>query len=531
MVKAADLTDPALSSDEPPGKVFPSKPVRIAQPGPIVSAPVHASLSDLVHHPALLERLPVMNPAFNAEVMQVQLQAALFGNTEPACIIESCLPGKGFYYSEEYCLLQYALKMREGERRYKLVVNARLFKDHARAEAYFQDRLAPLVKRTQGRPEFRSVLAPAAVLAELPIAVSIFPIDGQLPTLVKATDLPEMAGLVGAIETGLFDRGFVLRGMRIELAHYGRYERCVLRYWLDGENERTGEAQTRLAYGKVDGGNSHQLTRAATQALKDWILKSGNSHLFRVPEIYGYWPEFKILLMEALPGEASFSRMLRERVWLKDIQQQGGPSLEEAIKTAARVAASFHESGISLGPDRTFSDEIASLQAEVDRIREVLPEIGDRLDAWLKVIASAGSMRPAFPLRFSHGDFTYTQFIYQEGVTGLVDFDNVCQAEPALDLGQFLAYLRFNIRKEELPEKPFPPGALDKLNTVFLDEYFAHAGDWAGDKESLRTRIQLYELLSLVRLAIHSWQKLKGSRLNHVMKLLEEGMPCLKQTR
>jgi len=503
----------------------------VIQPPPASGLPGSSSISDLVHHPALLARLPGMQTAFDAAVMREQLQTMLFGAKNPAAIIESCTPGKGFYYSEEICLLQYALKIKEGDLRYKLVVNARVFRYRAHSDAYFQEKLIPLLEKTRGRPELQHVLTPAAALDELPIAVSVFPIDGQLPTLIGSTNLPEMALLVGAINPGLFGKGYTLRGMRIELAHYGRYERCVLRYWLDGENKRTGDVQTRLAYGKVAGGDSHQLTQAVTDALKDWIKKSGQPDLFRVPEIYGYWPALKMLLMEALPGEASFSRLLRERVWLKGIPLLGTPHLEEAIKTAARVAASFHGSGIALGPERTFSDEIHSLQEEIDRIRAVLPAVGDQLDAWLKTIASAGAQQPAAPLQFSHGDFTYTQFIYQEGVTGLVDFDNVCQAEPALDLGQFLAYLRFNIRKEELPGAPFPPGAIDELDAIFLDEYFAHSGDWVGDAQSLRARIKIYEMLSLIRLAIHSWQKLKGSRLKHVIALLDERGPCLTETR
>jgi hypothetical protein len=32
----------------------------------------------------------------------------------------------------------------------------------------------------------------------------------------------------------------------------------------------------------------------------------------------------------------------------------------------------------------------------------------------------------------------------------------------------------------------------------------------------------------LLRLAVHSWQKLKISRLEHAMKLLEERIACLQ---
>jgi hypothetical protein len=39
----------------------------------------------------------------------------------------------------------------------------------------------------------------------------------------------------------------------------------------------------------------------------------------------------------------------------------------------------------------------------------------------------------------------------------------------------------------------------------------------------------VYEILSLLRVAAHSWQKLKGVRLQAAMTLLKERIECLKQ--
>ena len=50
-------------------------------------------------------------------------------------------------------------------------------------------------------------------------------------------------------------------------------------------------------------------------------------------------------------------------------------------------------------------------------------------------------------LCFGHGDYTYTQLIFDGTSSGLVDFDTICRAEPALDLGQFLAYSRLAVLK------------------------------------------------------------------------------------
>jgi hypothetical protein len=425
--------------------------------------------------------------------------------------------------------MQYLLKVRQAERSVRLVVNARLFRYPAQAAAYYQEQVAPLVEAMQGRPEFDGILHPAALLRDLPMVVSVFPIDGELPSLTRATDLRSMTPVIESAYQAATQDPFTVNSMRIELAHYGRFKRCVLRYWLDGQNRETGEPQSRLVYGKVDGVGSNQQALAITDTLQAIGQAHRKQPLFRVPRIYATLPELSMILMEAIPGEASFSRILKGRVRGEGTARLDEPLLEDAIATAAQVAAALHAADIALGEKRTLADEVRNLQTEVTRIQRVLPEAGDILNARLHEIAAWAGAHPALPLRFSHGDFTYTQFIYHQGETGLVDFDNVCQAEPALDLGQFLAYLRFNIRKEERPDQPFPPAATDQLCSVFVNTYLETSQGWLEDESVLRTRMIVYELLSIIRLGIHSWQKLKGSRFSHAIALLEERMPCLTQ--
>ena len=136
---------------------------------------------------------------------------------------------------------------------------------------------------------------------------------------------------------------------------------------------------------------------------------------------------------------------------------------------------------------------------------------------------------PAMPLCFSHGDFTYTQLIFDGKEGGLVDFDTMCQAEPAQDLGHYLAYQRLNIIKDQDPNSPFPPEAIEHLCAIFLDTYIDVSKGWIADEALLRGRVAIYELISLIRLTLHSWEKMKGSRLKQTMSLLEERIECQKQ--
>jgi aminoglycoside phosphotransferase (APT) family kinase protein len=122
------------------------------------------------------------------------------------------------------------------------------------------------------------------------------------------------------------------------------------------------------------------------------------------------------------------------------------------------------------------------------------------------------------PVVLSHGDYTPGQVLFDGVRPGLLDFDTVCRAEPALDLGQFLAYLRLAVTKEAGPDgaPDLEAGLVDR----FLDGYATAAGLSPRADRSLRTRVSVYEQISLLRVALHSFYKLKPRRLELVLRLL-----------
>jgi aminoglycoside phosphotransferase (APT) family kinase protein len=162
-------------------------------------------------------------------------------------------------------------------------------------------------------------------------------------------------------------------------------------------------------------------------------------------------------------------------------------------------------------------------------LSQVFPELGAQLRSWIQQTVEFAQVYPEMPLVFSHGDFTYTQLIFDGTAGGLVDFDTMGPAEPAQDLGHYLAYLRLNIIKGQDPNAPFAPEAIEHLCAVFLDTYIDVSGAWISDEAGLRGRVAIYELISLMQLTLHSWEKMKGSRLKQTIRLLEERIECQKQ--
>jgi hypothetical protein len=84
------------------------------------------------------------------------------------------------------------------------------------------------------------------------------------------------------------------------------------------------------------------------------------------------------------------------------------------------------------------------------------------------------------------------------------------------------------ICKEQNPEAPMDSAEVERLSELFLSTYIAHS-DWLADEALLRQRTMAYEIISLIRLAVHSWDKLKGTRLTHTINILKERISCLSR--
>src|SRR5205085_5054033 len=147
-------------------------------------------------------------------------------------------------------------------------------------------------------------------------------------------------------------------------------------------------------------------------------------------------------------------------------------------------------------------DVLDELQELLLLVEGIAPELGDNLEGVLHEIVSAAYSTQALPLQLSHGDFAPSQLLSGPEGSGLVDFDSVGQAEAALDLGHYLAYLRLAAAKA----RPGDAGLADLLAGLFLTSYMA-AGGLDTSTGALTSRVQVYECASLFRTTVHAWQK------------------------
>ena len=487
--------------------------------------------NDLPRSALFREKVPALAEAFDGERMRQVLQEVLIDSDHYSIL--SCTPGKALYLPDHVINMQYKLTIQDhvADQSLQMLVNARLFQDLASCKTFLDSTLTPIASKMEHRPETKPFAHPVAMIEALKMALAVFPIDGLNPTLVEATDPAMIASIFAEALPEVQSGRFVIEDVRLLLAHYGRYKRCVLRYSIDGLQTETQTPQNLIVYGKVDADGLGGVTVAIISALKERLREPGLPYRFRIPDSLGYFPDLKLLLMEALPGKPFFKELLK--TWNRSGNQEPSPdgevTLEQAVKTCALIAATLHSSNIELGPPTSFEGQVAKLRDETGVLSYVYPELGAQIEAWISKTVEFAQAYPAMPACFSHGDFTYTQLIFDGKDGGLVDFDSICQAEPAQDLGHYLAYQRLNIIKDQDPSSPFPQEAIERLCALFLDTYIDVSKGWIADEAMLRGRVAIYELISLIRLTLHSWEKMKGSRLKQTLALLEERIECQKQ--
>jgi hypothetical protein len=504
---------------------------------PAIQKLIESLDQDLPRSVLFREKIPALPEAFDAGRMSAAVQKALLDSKQSQYSILKCVPGKALYLPNHIINMQYKLTIldKDNSQEISTMVNARLFQDLDSCKTYLDQRLRPIAARMEGRPEIEPFARPVAMIEDLKMTLSAFPIDGLIPTLVEATDPHKIASILSEVMPEASAGEFLIQKVHLLPAHYGRFARCVLRYSVDGLQTATQTPRNVTVYGKIDADGSGSQNALIISALREYLDQSEVPYRFRIPISLGYFPDLQLLLMEALPGEPFFKELLktwsgRSSAALDELRShEKDERMEEAVRTCALIASTLHGSNIKLGSPRTLELQVAKLQESTDVLSQVFPELGAQLNSWIQQTVEFAQFYPEMPLVFSHGDFTYTQLIFDGTAGGLVDFDTMCQAESAQDLGHYLAYQRLNIIKGQDPNAPFAPEAIERLCALFLDTYIDVSRAWIPNEAVLRGRVAIYELISLMQLTLHSWVKMKGSRLKQTIRLLEDRIECQKQ--
>jgi ABC-type multidrug transport system fused ATPase/permease subunit len=471
----------------------------------------------------LRARLPGLPGALDAERVAEHAEQALL---TPGTTVADAGVGKLWLRGDGSCSVRYTLTVDPDCP--PLVLLGRLQPSHAAAAAYLSRRVRPLLAGPGKSPggdhpnghgadgHGAAARVPGdgdpspwrAATTELPgtaLALHPFPLDPDLPTLPGAIE----SGVLGPLTGG--------EAARVEVVHHPRSGACVLFYRPAGDVPAGG--RERNLYGKVYPDRGGEVVDGFLQALAGRTADLGARARFPAP--VGYLPELRLLLTEALPGRPMVPRLLREALALGDAAY---PALHAAVHSSAEALAALHGTDLVTAPVRTAGTELVALRREIGVVARVWPDVAAAVVAFVDALSDAAPGPPdAMDLVLSHGDFTPSQVLLDAGTPAVVDLDTLCWADPALDLGRYLAQLHLLGTKVAGGEAVT---LLGSLTGTLLDSYGA-CSSRAAEAAEAEDRVSFYLATSLVRSALHAARQLKGYRLHLALSLLSElpGLP------
>jgi hypothetical protein len=429
----------------------------------------HTVVMDPLACPSLVTRFPHLIAAMDGELMSAQLQGSLFDGTRLR--VTGCSRPKA-ELSRDTCWLQYPLQVRTPSNQLRdVLVLGTMFAEAGAAGTFERDALVPLAASWLDGESLWP--RPTAAIADLELAVSVFPVNSRLPTVIDATNPRRASEALSPLLDGAGVRS-------VELVQFRRTRGCVLRY-------HSSSAEHPVIYGKVGYGAPAEVVREGLDAL----ARSMGS--IRIPRVLGHAADIDVTFVAEVPG-------LRPDFTATS-------SVDSAVDGAARIAAALHRSGVIASATRSLSDELDKARQALDLIQLHDTDLGFWLAGILDTVEAVAAETPEASPVLAHGDFTPSQLLVAGSELGILDFDKMCQAEPGFDVGRFCAYLRVALLKHQ------HPGGV--AVSRFLEGYGA-----AADRQVSRARADAYEITSLVRMAARSWLQLKPSRLRTVAAVL-----------
>ena len=364
------------------------------------------------------------------------------------------------------------------------------------------------------------------VIPSLGMQVYRFPNDPALPSLTKAID-PQVISAALAEAMPEFQAG-TARILRcdVRVLRFRPARRCTLRLkvWLR-ENE-SGAIYKRVLYGKI----YHDLEKAGHVYQQMLSLSSSvpakNGHI-SFATASAFLPDLAMVLQDPIEGVPLDSFMSC------DTETVNSRAIVGTVAAASALAA-LHTSGLAAGKPRSINSELARFKKRGARIGQVNPELGnniiklaDALSAWLDTLGQWGATTCLI-----HGDCKPAQFLIKDQQAALLDFDHCGMADPAVDVGTFLATLQQMQVKQTMKNRGKPARCTDwlpGLKRQFLEAYCSASGAPSGSWQ----RAEWYEAVALLRKAIRGFERspfspLPGALIAEAWKGLETLPPPLQ---
>jgi len=347
------------------------------------------------------------------------------------------------------------------------------------------------------------------LMADLPewnMHIRVSPLDARFTQLARLSDpryVRAMFEETYAAGNAAWDQRRI-SDYTVTSIKYRPGKRHVLRY--DPRDPVTGGAvfaklyigkEEARAFRREDGARAFRVA----QEVADWLAERGQVVNSLRP--LGYVAQDAVVLYPQVCG-----------VPLSDYTRRLNRVAARSLHQAGVAVCALHHLPVALAgrPERhDFAAEIRWIVQKSHHIPALLPEVGSAIAAVLDRARELHERLPQEPGTFTHGDLkTEHIWVASDGLT-VMDFDSSRLADPALDVGYFLADWQFQ-------HAAWPQ---EKVRESFLAGYAPDA-----PKERL-TRARLYEAVELVKCAVRRVQVFEHDWASRTAGLVERAQAVI----
>ena len=326
----------------------------------------------------------------------------------------------------------------------------------------------------------------------------IFTADERLPWLPIAMDMNEMQRRFSELPG--FDGQVKL--LEIFPVRYKPGLHCVIRYTVETP------AGKEMFYGKSFSGNAEQLMKALMD-LHHASRENADMPLISAP--VAVWPEMEMILQAAVRDGIEFTQFIYDPAY--EVSER-----EDWMVKAGRALGVFHNNSTAPSETKTVYDDLQDLHEYTVIIAKVRPDMAVKYEEVIQqILTKVGHFKEPKPVA-SHGAMRTDQYILQGDRLAMIDLDSYCWANPARDLGNFLAYLCWKaIRQPEHAE------FIERAGRDFLEGYLTVQGDI--DKRWL----SVYQAASLLKIAGRRFRSLTFLEWPLVIHLIQAAFSAITE--
>jgi aminoglycoside phosphotransferase (APT) family kinase protein len=201
------------------------------------------------------------------------------------------------------------------------------------------------------------------------------------------------------------------------------------------------------------------------------------------------------------------------------------------VVRAARALAELHTSGLDEDglSRRTGADEAGKAARRAGVLEQHVPGLAADVRRVAGTLGDALTALPEDVVRPGHGSYKPSQLLVRGGAVFVVDFDQVCLADPALDVGYFLAYLRpAGLWYRRAGRRAWFDAAAEVFRSAY-GQRLTERGESPATAAGIIARASVYEAALLLKIATRRANRLHSPRPGEVSAVLDEVTRCLPQ--